>query len=529
MRQNFLGDEIMGYITAIKFAILVFPVLALVLTLPYVIVQYFKYGSVSFLRSLILFTFIFYMLCAYFLVIMPLPHRWEVGPGREVNLVPFKFIEKFRTETVLDIHNRATYVAALKQECLYVVLFNVLLTMPFGMYMKYYFKQKLFVTTVLTFCLSAFFEFTQYTGLYHIYQGSYRVCDVDDLIQNTLGGILGYILMCIVGWILPLPSRDQIDDKAYVNGRRVSGLRRTVMFAIDMVIFGGINVYVLYRLHRWSMAVVLCIFAVYYIVFPVLTHGRTPGSCITRLKLTAQNHLYIRMILRNIYVAAYYMVVPAMLGVYLVKGAKELPSSRDNKLIVVAVVVLAMLLFYLIHAICVWSTRRIYYDMWFKTAFVSTIKAGGDMSPDDASGYIPSEDGWLVKPNKKMFTNPLEFADEVREAEERHSKKGAEARKTVAEPQKTVAEPRKTVAEPQKTVAEPRKTVAEPQTYDNSQTYDTAQTSNMVSAHAADIDLWGENADPADLQESTDSAENTEPESITDPNYDLWAEDERNK
>ena len=187
-----------------------------------------------------------------------------------------------------------------------------------------------------------------------------------------------------------------------------------------------------------------------------------------------------------------------MLGVYLVKGAKELPSSRDNKLIVVAVVVLAMLLFYLIHAICVWSTRRIYYDMWFKTAFVSTIKAGGDMSPDDASGYIPSEDGWLVKPNKKMFTNPLEFADEVREAEERHSKNGAEVRKTVAEPQ----------------------------------TYDNSQTSNRVSAHAADIDLWGENADPADLQESTDSAENTEssePDTITDPNYDLWAEDERNK
>ena len=68
--------------------------------------------------------------------------------------------------------------------------------------------------------------------------------------------------------------------------------------------------------------------------------------------------------------------------------------------------------------------------------------------------------------------------------------------------------------------------MAEPQTYDNS------QTSNRVSAHAADIDLWGENADPADLQESTDSAESSEssePESITDPNYDLWAEDERNK
>lgn len=55
----------MGYITAIKFAVLVFPVIALILTLPYIIVQYFKYGSVSFLRSLILFTFFFYMLWSF--------------------------------------------------------------------------------------------------------------------------------------------------------------------------------------------------------------------------------------------------------------------------------------------------------------------------------------------------------------------------------------------------------------------------------------------------------------------------------
>ena len=219
----------MGYITAIKIAILVFPVLALVLTLPYIIVQYFKYGSVSFLRSLILFTFIFYMLCAYFLVIMPLPHRYEVGPGRELNLVPFKFVEKFRAETVLNIHDSSTYVAALRQECLYVVLFNILLTMPFGMYMKYYFRRNFITTTFLTFCLSAFFEFTQYTGLYFIYQGSYRICDVDDLIQNTLGGMLGYMVMCILRCILPLPNRESIDKKAYVRGLRVSGLRRTVL------------------------------------------------------------------------------------------------------------------------------------------------------------------------------------------------------------------------------------------------------------------------------------------------------------
>lgn len=402
----------MEYITAIKFAILVFPVLALVLTLPYITVQYHKYGSVSFLRSFILFTFIFYMLCAYFLVIMPLPHRYEVGPVREINLVPFKFIEKFRTETVLNIHDRATYGAALRQECLYVVLFNVLLTMPFGMYMRYYFKRNFFVTSMLTFCLSAFYEFTQYTGLYFIYQGSYRICDVDDLIQNTVGGMLGYILMSIVIWILPIPSRDDIDKRAYTKGLRVSGLRRTVMCAIDFLVFGGIILYLCYRLPKWNMAVMAVVFVIYYVIIPVITGGRTLGGFITRLKLTAPNHFYIRMILRNIYIALYYVILPIYIGMYLIQGARELPTSRDSKLLVAAVIAMAMFLFYMIHAICVWIARRIYYDMWFKTAFVSTIKVMGmSPSPEDASGYIEEKDGWIVKPSLEMLTNPLEFSN----------------------------------------------------------------------------------------------------------------------
>lgn len=485
----------MGYITAIKIAILVFPVLALVLTLPYIIVQYFKYGSVSFLRSLILFTFIFYMLCAYFLVIMPLPHRYEVGPGRELNLVPFKFVEKFRAETVLNIHDSSTYVAALRQECLYVVLFNILLTMPFGMYMKYYFRRNFITTTFLTFCLSAFFEFTQYTGLYFIYQGSYRICDVDDLIQNTLGGMLGYMVMCILRCILPLPNRESIDKKAYVRGLRVSGLRRTVMCGIDFAVFGGVNVYLMLTVQKWNVGFFVGTFLVYYVLFPMITHGRTLGSCITRLRLTAPNHMYIRMIIRNIYIAAYYVVIPVLLGEYLVKGAKELPTSRDNKMIIVAVVVMAVFMFYLIHAICLWSARRIYYDMWFKTAFVSTIKVHeGEVSPEDACGYIPSEDDWLVKPSRKMFTNPLEFEEEVRRAEEQQRNKSmrkAASEKRQEPVQKAVPEQRQ----------KPVQKAAPEQRQDPEQ-----------------------KTQPGNTDVGTDG-----PEIITDPGFDLWAEDEKTK
>lgn len=392
----------MAYITAIKFAIFVFPILAILLTLPYIIVQYARYGSVSFLRSLILFTFIFYMLCAYFLVIMPLPHRSEVGPGRQINLEPFRFWRIFREQTVLDIHDPSTYIPALRQPCLNVVLFNVLMTMPFGMYMKYYFRQNLVTTTVLTFGLSAFFEFTQYTGLYFIYEGTYRLCDVDDLIQNTTGGILGYILMCILRWALPLPTRENIDKDAYRKGVRVSGLRRSVMSAFDMLLFGVILAAALHQAGRWHMLVAAGTFLIYFVIWPAIFRGRTPGCLVLRLEPTAPGHMYIRLFLRNIYIVIYFILAPAYVAQYLLIGTKELETSHENKILALGVVVMAIFLFYLIHAIGLWTTRRMYYDSWFKIAFASTIRVPGvTASPEDASGYVQDRDGWLVKPGRK--------------------------------------------------------------------------------------------------------------------------------
>ena len=63
----------MGYINSIKAAMLFFPVLALLITLPYMIINYRKYGYVNKLRTLILYSFILYLLTIYLLVILLLP------------------------------------------------------------------------------------------------------------------------------------------------------------------------------------------------------------------------------------------------------------------------------------------------------------------------------------------------------------------------------------------------------------------------------------------------------------------------
>ena len=47
-----------SYITIILYTIILFPFITLIITLPYMIINYHKYGSVSFFRTLIVYTFI---------------------------------------------------------------------------------------------------------------------------------------------------------------------------------------------------------------------------------------------------------------------------------------------------------------------------------------------------------------------------------------------------------------------------------------------------------------------------------------
>lgn len=82
-------------------------------------------------------------------------------------------------------------------------MFNLFLTMPFGAYLRYYFRVGWKRALLYSFLLSLFFELTQLTGLYFVYPGSYRLFDVDDLIINTTGSMIGFMLGGIAGASCP--------------------------------------------------------------------------------------------------------------------------------------------------------------------------------------------------------------------------------------------------------------------------------------------------------------------------------------
>ncbi len=306
---------------AIKTAILLFPIVALLFTIPYIIYQYHKYGAVSSYRSIIVYSFLLYLMVAYFLVILPLPDIETVSMMKtpSYNLIPFHFISEIFSLSTFSVSDFATYFPTLKNPVVYEAIFNVFLTVPFGVYLHYYFEFDFKKTLFYSFCLTLFFELTQLSGLYFIYPRGYRVFDVDDLILNTLGGVIGYLLAFIP--LKFLPTRKEIDQSSLVKGQKVSILRRAFSFGIDMGIFLFVFFSVLYFTHQFltSWKIVSLCFLIFWTVFyfvmlPTCLKGRTVAMKFFHLEFFSSKKVtWYRIFAYYFWGVFFYVCIPVLL------------------------------------------------------------------------------------------------------------------------------------------------------------------------------------------------------------------------
>ena len=146
----------MIYINTIKTAVYLFPFIALLLTAPYMLYEYRKYGAILILRTMIVYSFIFYLMTAYFMTILPLPNLESVSglTTPVMELRPFHAIELIFTDSPLVMSDPGTYLATLTSNSFLQVFFNILLVVPFGVYLRYYYKRSLFETFIFSFLLS---------------------------------------------------------------------------------------------------------------------------------------------------------------------------------------------------------------------------------------------------------------------------------------------------------------------------------------------------------------------------------------
>ena len=148
------------YKLPIQVAIIVFPIIAFILTLPFLVYEYRKYGSIHIIKSILFYSFILYIIAAYFMVILPLPPIEEVAKykGNIMQLNPFRFIHDITVTTNFKINNLNSLLRFLNKSTVYTVIFNFLLTLPFGVYLRYLFDKKWYQAIIDTFLLSLFFE-----------------------------------------------------------------------------------------------------------------------------------------------------------------------------------------------------------------------------------------------------------------------------------------------------------------------------------------------------------------------------------
>ncbi len=360
----------MSYLVAIKTALLVFPIIAFMFTMPYVIKQYRKYGSINGLRTIVVFSFILYMITVYFLVILPLPKLSEVTKpvGDMVQLIPFQFVVDFFKETSFDIARPSTYLTTLLEPGFYTVLLNIVMCIPFGMYMRYYFECDLKVTLKWSFLLSLFFELTQLTGLYFIYPYPYRVFDVDDLLMNTLGGLIGFYLGNLCTRFLP--SRKEIDRESFERGKIVSTFRRFTCAFIDMVIFGFIALIAVFFVKLDYIFLVT--FIIYFAVIPFYI-GSTLGGKILKIKIVYANCEFLRSLARTVFLYLYYLCLPFKFLEFTIKLVGILGSSAAINIFIYIGLFIIFVTFYLFNIIYIVKNKRSFYDEFLGAKYESTI------------------------------------------------------------------------------------------------------------------------------------------------------------
>lgn len=187
--------------------ILIAVVIAVSLRLAYLIKGHKK---IILYKELLMLIFIIYALCLFHVVTYQ-----DVNFGTN-NFIPFKEIFRYDLGTPKFIKN---------------IIGNIIMFIPFGFFASYFLKsKKIGIPLILTIILTTTIETVQY------YIG--RVFDIDDIILNIVGGILGYLLFITMDFL-----QDKIPG---LKNNHILNLLIIIIIVIIVIYGFDINIFGLY-------------------------------------------------------------------------------------------------------------------------------------------------------------------------------------------------------------------------------------------------------------------------------------------
>lgn len=194
-------------------------VAGVLLFVPFVAVSYRRRGGFGFGRFVVWSAALVYLMAIWTYTLLPLPDPDAIRCAG-VNLDLFAFADDVRGA----IGRRGR--AALADPAVLQLLLNVLLFLPLGFFLRVLAGRGILTALLVGAGLSAFIEVTQLTGVWGLYPCAYRVFDVDDLLTNTVGAVLGSLAALVVPrrhWGAPR-FVDAEDPRPVTRGRRYLGM-----------------------------------------------------------------------------------------------------------------------------------------------------------------------------------------------------------------------------------------------------------------------------------------------------------------
>ena len=195
--------------------------------LPVLVVQQRRYGRLDARRMLGAAALAVYVVTLLAYTLLPLPSgdlaAWcAANAVSGAELVPLHSIDDIRGDT-----SGLSTLATLRSRAFLQVAFNVLLFVPWGVFARRYLGWGVVASTASALLASVAIETVQYTGIFGVIGCSYRVADVDDVLTNTLGGLLGALVAPVVLRWMPQAralAADRLEPRPVTVPRRLLGM-----------------------------------------------------------------------------------------------------------------------------------------------------------------------------------------------------------------------------------------------------------------------------------------------------------------
>lgn len=193
-------------VTALEYGFIGFLALWAVVLVPQLITQLSRHGGLRLRAIATTAAVLLYGCMTAAVVLLPLP-----GPGtgrlsQTVQPHPFQWITDIHTELLKHGEPVSHWflTQTFQQACM-----NVLLFVPLGVFARVLWRRGLIGTTLIGFAVSLLIEITQLTANFGTAPFVYRIFDVDDLMNNTFGAMVGWVFGALLLALLRSPVRAQ--------------------------------------------------------------------------------------------------------------------------------------------------------------------------------------------------------------------------------------------------------------------------------------------------------------------------------